>query len=87
MIKMRKTSQRVLSAECGFTVRRIETMVSTSRLPDAIETFKIAAALGVSVEYLVTGADPHQPDLTAAIAKIESGLTDLKLQTGRSGCP
>jgi transcriptional regulator with XRE-family HTH domain len=57
LIKQRKTTQRVLSKECGFTERRIETLVSTERLPDAKEAYYIAVALGTTVEYLVTGKD------------------------------
>ena len=58
LIKSGKTTQRALSKECGFTERRIETLVSTGRLPDAIEAYRIAQALGVTVEYLVSGEHP-----------------------------
>jgi len=58
LIKSKKTTQRTLSSECGFTERRIESLVSTGRLPDTIESYLIARALGTSVEYLVTGKEP-----------------------------
>jgi transcriptional regulator with XRE-family HTH domain len=49
-------------------------------LPRADETVKIAAALGVSVEYLVTGTDPDaaKPDTTPIIADLEHALDKLK---------
>lgn len=56
-IKSQKTTQRALALQCGFTERRIESLSSSNRLPDAIEITKIAQALGTSVEYLVTGED------------------------------
>jgi transcriptional regulator with XRE-family HTH domain len=59
LIKLKRTTQRVLSKECGFTERRIETLVSTGRLPDAVEVFLIAQALGTSVEFLVSGKEPE----------------------------
>jgi transcriptional regulator with XRE-family HTH domain len=57
-IKERKTTQRAISAQCGFTERRVETLVSTERPPDVLEAAKIAAALSTTVEYLVSGAEP-----------------------------
>ncbi len=58
-IKSQKTTQRALALQCGFTERRIESLSSSNRLPDAIEITKIAHALGTSVEYLVTGEDKN----------------------------
>ena len=58
-IKSQKTTQRALALQCGFTERRIESLSSSNRLPDAIEITKIAQALGTSVEYLVTGEDKN----------------------------
>ena len=59
LIKQEKTTQRALSKECGFTERRIETLVSTERHPDAIEAFFMAKALKTTVEYLLTGQPPE----------------------------
>lgn len=58
LIKERRTTQRTLSLECGFTARRIESLVSNRRLPDGIETYLIAQGLSVTVEYLITGKSP-----------------------------
>jgi hypothetical protein len=57
LIKLKKTTQRVLSKELGFKERRIETLVSRELYPDATESVKIAQALCTSVEFLVTGKD------------------------------
>ena len=78
LIKERKTTQRAISAQCGFTARRIETLVSNERLPDAIEAQKIAAALHTSVEYLVTGKDPAKPDTAKALKHLEAVQDFLK---------
>ena len=58
MIKDKRTTQRAISKECGFIERRIETLVSNGRIPDAIEAYKIAQALGTTVEYLITDKNP-----------------------------
>lgn len=56
-IRHNSTTQRALALKCGFTERRIESLSSGNRLPDAVEITKIAKALDTTVEYLVTGED------------------------------
>jgi hypothetical protein len=48
------------------------------RLPRANESVKIAQALGVTVEYLVTGVKPDKPDIAPVIRKLESVLEEIK---------
>lgn len=74
LIKERKTTQRAVSKTCGLAERRIETMVSTKRLPNIFIGCHIAKALGVTVEYLVTGADgltADERELLAAYRRID----------------
>jgi hypothetical protein len=49
--------------------------VSTQRLPDVIEAYKIAKLLGVTVEYLLTGADPQ--GIPIEIFKIVEKMIEL----------
>lgn len=58
-IKAHGTTQRALAIKCGFTERRIESLSSSNRLPDAVEITKIAQALNTSVEFLVSGEDKN----------------------------
>ena len=60
LIKQQNTTQRALALSCGFTERRIESLSSSARLPDAVEAVKIAQALGTTVEYLVTGEESNK---------------------------
>lgn len=60
LIKQQNTTQRALALRCGFTERRIESLSSSARLPDAVEAVKIAQALGTTVEYLVTGEETNK---------------------------
>jgi SOS-response transcriptional repressor LexA len=97
LIKLRKTTQRVLSKECGFTERRIETLVSSERFPDAIEAFRIAEELGTTVEYLITGKEINGfSQKIIPIAQKIAGLDpkdrqdildfiDIKLKKGKKG--
>jgi transcriptional regulator with XRE-family HTH domain len=78
LIKERKTTQRAISVQCGFTARRVETLVSNGRLPDAIEAQRIAAALGTTVEYLVTGKEPD------ASRKYREALEEIRDITNKS---
>lgn len=62
IIKQQNKTQKSVSLECGFSERRIQNLSSSGRLPDVEEAFKIAQALGTSVEFLVTGEE-SRPDI------------------------
>jgi hypothetical protein len=47
-------------------------------LPRADEAAKIAAALGTTVEYLVTGKEPGKPDTAKALKHLEAVQDFLK---------
>jgi transcriptional regulator with XRE-family HTH domain len=54
--------KKELAAKSGVHKRAIDTYVRTkSSMPPADTAVKIAKALGVTVEYLVTGEDPSTP--------------------------
>lgn len=78
-IKSHKTTQRVLALQCGFTERRIESLSSANRLPDAIEITKIAEALGTTVEYLVTGqSTTPKPDTSRILETLNTAIQQVK---------
>jgi hypothetical protein len=62
----------------GINYGTYHTQRKAGNLPRADEAIKIAAALGTSVEYLVTGQEPGKPDTAPVIQKLESALDDLK---------
>ena len=76
-IKNNLTTQRALALKCGFTERRIESLSSSNRLPDAIEITKIAKALDTTVEFLVTGESSHKGDNSEAIALLKQAIEKL----------
>lgn len=78
LIRERGYTQQSFSIKCGFTRRRIETLIARSRFPEANESEAIAAELGTTNTYLVTGKDPAKPDVSEAIRHIEIALDDLK---------
>lgn len=59
LIRTQNKTQSGLSLECGLNQRRIQNLSASSRIPDVFEGVKIARALGVSVEYLVTGKETN----------------------------
>ena len=48
------------------------------RLPDVSSGHRIAQALGVTVEYLVSGKDPEKPDTAGLVKQAETLLDGLK---------
>ncbi|MCL2139497.1 MAG: helix-turn-helix domain-containing protein [Treponema sp.] len=57
-IKRAGITQEKLSRQCGFNdPRRIQNLSGGGRLPKLMELEKIAKALGVTVEWLITGKD------------------------------
>jgi len=62
--------KKELAAKSGVHVRAIDTYVRTkSSMPPADTAVKIAKALGVTVEYLVTGADSSIPNEVNKLAQ------------------
>ena len=59
LIKSNNTTQRGLSETIGLSARTLEIKIGRKSAPDVFEAYKIAQALGVSVEYLVTGTDTN----------------------------
>lgn len=79
LIKSHGTTQRSLALQCGFTERRIESLSSSNRLPDAVEITKIAQALDTTVEYLTTGEkSTPKPDTSAILATLEQAIQQVK---------
>ena len=62
--------KKELAAKSGVHKRAIDTYVrSKSSMPPADTAVKIAKALGVTVEYLVTGEDPSVPKEVSIITR------------------
>jgi transcriptional regulator with XRE-family HTH domain len=78
LIKKHNITQGYLSQMCDIKYQTLRNWVSRNIFPQAPESVKIAQALGVTVEYLVTGADPAKPDTSAVIQQAEKLLDGLK---------
>jgi transcriptional regulator with XRE-family HTH domain len=57
-IKAQNTTQEWVAKMADIVPGTIKQQIHHSRLPDVLQGQKIAAALGVTVEYLVTGQPP-----------------------------
>lgn len=57
LIKQRNKTQESLAAELNIPFGTFQGWIAKSILPDVVSAYKIARALGVSVEYLVTGKE------------------------------
>lgn len=79
LIKSHGTTQRALALQCGFTERRIESLSSSNRLPDAVEITKIAQALDTTVEYLTTGEkSTPKPDTSRILETLNTAIQQVK---------
>ena len=75
-IASQKTKQEWLAEKADVSLRTFENWVYRNIIPNAEEAQRIAAALGVTVEYLVTGDTPEGiPPKTLSIARKVAALT------------
>lgn len=72
LIRERNTTQDKIALQINERADNFSRWIQKDRLPDAEQTYKIANALGVSVEYLVTG---NQSNNKEKIDKIVENLT------------
>jgi transcriptional regulator with XRE-family HTH domain len=78
-IKNQNTTQDWLASKIGMPIGTLKQQIHFNRLPDTVQSYRIAAALGVSVEYLITGAESvSKPDTSGVIQQVEKLLDDLK---------
>jgi transcriptional regulator with XRE-family HTH domain len=78
-IKNQNTTQDWLASETRMPIGTLKQQIHFNRLPDTVQSYRIATALGVSVEYLITGVEPAgKPDTAPIIAHLEAALDGLK---------
>ena len=72
LIKDKNSKQENIAQECDIPYQTFRSWVTRQTFPDALQAYKIAQALGVSVEYLVTGEDtsPYKQELDKLKAAI-----------------
>ena len=75
LIKSQNKTQQSVSVDCGLNPRRIQNLSATNRLPDVIEAKKIADALGVPLESLVSD---EKSDFKPSIDRIRGLLKDIE---------
>lgn len=57
LIKQQNKTQESLASELNIPFGTFQGWITYKRLPDVVSAYKIAQALGVTMEYLVTGHD------------------------------
>lgn len=60
LIKQQNKTQESLASELNIPFGTFQGWITYKRLPDVVSAYKIAQALGTTVEYLVTGKQPQQ---------------------------
>ena len=71
-LKYQDLTQKELAQKSGISINTIRGWFSKNLAPDVFNAFKVAKALNVSVEYLVTGKDENEAakQLTELKAKL-----------------
>ena len=70
LIKEHKISQKKFSELVGINYNTYRCWVYNDRVPDAESAYYIAKALGVSVEYLVSGKDNLKQRIKKLVLKL-----------------
>jgi transcriptional regulator with XRE-family HTH domain len=78
LIKAQKITQESLAKNLDIPFGTFQGWIARHTLPDVVSAYRIAQALGVSVEYLVTGNEPEKPDTALLIAHAQALLEGLK---------
>ncbi|MEL3905583.1 MAG: helix-turn-helix transcriptional regulator [Treponema sp.] len=67
LLKVKNITQDKIAAQINERADSFSRWIQKDRLPDALQTYKIAQALNVSIEYLVTGKEPENAEKIAAV--------------------
>jgi transcriptional regulator with XRE-family HTH domain len=70
--------RKALADYAGISIQAFTNWSTRGNCPSADVAIKMANYLGVTVEYLITGAGPAKPDVSDAIRHIETALDGLK---------
>lgn len=78
LIKIQKTKQEAVAAQCDISYQTFRGWVSRKTFPAGDETYRIAQALGTTVEYLVTGETPKPSAADETIDEILAAIDKLR---------
>ena len=79
LLKDKNINQQNLAASLDIPSDTFSKWIQKDRLPDAEQTYKIANALGVSVEYLVTGnQSANKEKIDRIVESLTSTIEDIK---------
>lgn len=62
LIKSQGKTQEIVAQNCDISYQTFRGWITRHTFPDGLQTANIAKNLGVSVEFLVTGAEPPNRD-------------------------
>ena len=78
LLKDRKITQTTFANSLEIGVRTFQDWVSSKRLPDLVSAKKIADALNVSLDYLLTGVKNEEQNKDEHISKIATYYNNIK---------
>jgi transcriptional regulator with XRE-family HTH domain len=78
LIKKKNLSQPELAKICGISVRTLQGWIFRNVFPTVVDSYYIARALDVTVEYLVTGKTRQEQQLEHRLKSIQSLLDQAR---------
>jgi len=78
LIKKLNSKQEVIAAQCNISYQTFRGWVSRKTFPGGDETYRIAKALGTTVEYLITGIKPEKAVADCVIDKIQAAINEYR---------
>ena len=78
LIKIQNTKQEVIAAQCNISYQTFRGWVTRKTFPGGDETYRIAQALGTTVEYLISGIKQGQAAADEAMDKIQAAIDEYR---------
>lgn len=79
LLKAQNATQDKIAKQINERADTFSKWIQKDRLPDAEQSYKIAVALGVSVEYLVTGCQSdNQEKIDRIVENLMISIEDIK---------
>ena len=79
LLKAQNATQDKIAKQINERADTFSKWIQKDRLPDAEQSYKIAVALGVSVEYLVTGCQSDNKEkIDKIVENLMTSIDDIK---------
>ena len=83
LIKAHNMSQRKFAEHCGFSINTFTGWIYHKRVPELSSAYVIAFALGVSLEFLLSGKDKDITELRSKQLELRKAVGRISVEIGK----